>query len=431
VAIAILVYSPLGRLLLDFISAQQDLMSVTEGFSLKEVLRPVKAVLKMVVSTFQILGHLQMNLNIQLPDVFSTFLSSFVSWFKFDITFMFKIGCLSDGGYLASILFNVGLVVFVAAVIGLAYCFQIRRLDRKTGLKELFDRFDIDGNGEIDKPTVVKMVHNVAPLATAQEIDALFAHADADASGAIDYDEFLRATKDGDGLDLLSLTKKSALCMIRDTATARIFLLVFLLYPGLTSTIFEAFACRQIGADISVLHVDYSIDCSSPEYTMLYIVSVLFMMLWPIGVPFGLWLAMYKVRMAIASQDEEIIEKFGFVLEDYKTEYWYWEVVELSRKLILSGLISLVNRGSIAQTVLATLISFFFFAFTVRAQPYNSTRLNMLKVFSEFQMFGVLLICVVLQTHAIPSFGAEVVTLDGYGLTQVYMTMAVESFQWR
>ena len=63
------------------------------------------------------------------------------------------------------------------------------------------------------------------------------------------------------------------------------------------------------------------------------------------------------------------------------------EVVELSRKLILAGIIGLVQRGSIAQTVLATLISFLYFAWTVRAMPFKNSSLNWIKIFSEFQLY--------------------------------------------
>jgi hypothetical protein len=78
----------------------------------------------------------------------------------------------------------------------------------------------------------------------------------------------------------------------------------------------------------------------------------------------------------------------------------YWEIVELARKLTLTGLISVFNRGSITQTVLATLVSFFFFASSIRQQPFDNMQLNWIKCYSEFQIFGILLVCVVLQTDA-------------------------------
>ena len=64
----------------------------------------------------------------------------------------------------------------------------------------------------------------------------------------------------------------------------------------------------------------------------------------------------------------------------------YWEIVELIRKLILAGLIGLVGRGTVLQIVVATVISFVFFALAFREMPYNSARLNTVKVLSELQL---------------------------------------------
>ena len=33
---------------------------------------------------------------------------------------------------------------------------------------------------------------------------------------------------------------------------------------------------------------------------------------------------MYRVRGAILEGDEKIVQKFDFVLTDYKTAYWHW-----------------------------------------------------------------------------------------------------------
>jgi hypothetical protein len=92
--------------------------------------------------------------------------------------------------------------------------------------------------------------------------------------------------------------------------------------------------------------------------------------------------------------------------------------------LILTGLISLFQRGSIAQTVVATMLSFFFFAITIRAQPFQTKHLNIIKVVSEIQLFVILLVCCVLQTHS-QGFATETVTPEDYGQLQVFATVAV------
>jgi hypothetical protein len=41
------------------------------------------------------------------------------------------------------------------------------------------------------------------------------------------------------------------------------------------------------------------------------------------------------------------------------------------------------------RSVAATLIAFFFFALSFREQPFKAEATNRLKLFSEFQIFGV------------------------------------------
>jgi hypothetical protein len=69
-------------------------------------------------------------------------------------------------------------------------------------------------------------------------------------------------------------------------------------------------------------------------------------------------------------------------------------------------------------------IAFFFFAFSLSEKPYHSKNMNIIKIVSEFQIFGVLLVCVVLQTNA-HGLDGEYITIDGYGLVQIVLTMFI------
>ena len=64
--------------------------------------------------------------------------------------------------------------------------------------------------------------------------------------------------------------------------------------------------------------------------------------------------------------------------------------VELSRKLVLTGLLGVVGRGTVGQSFFATLIAFYFFALSYRIQPFNTARLNRIKAFSELQIFVIM-----------------------------------------
>ena len=73
---------------------------------------------------------------------------------------------------------------------------------------------------------------------------------------------------------------------------------------------------------MSILYVDYSLQCESSEYSTVQFVCVILTLLWPIGVPGALFGAMYKVRSEILAGDKDTLQMFDFVLCDYDTEHW-------------------------------------------------------------------------------------------------------------
>ena len=189
---------------------------------------------------------------------------------------------------------------------------------------------------------------------------------------------------------------------------------------------FEIFLCRDLGPDTNprhVLHTDYNVDCDEIS-TLRWTLGPALVLLWPIGVPAVLFSLMFRVRTKIISGDEDVTNMFNFLVGDYKPKYWFWEVVELFRKLLLSGILSLVGRGSIAQAVLGTAISFAFFALHLTLLPYKSPTLNVIKAASEIQMFAVLQLSIVLQSHNV-GFDSEVVSVDDYGVMQTVATVLI------
>ena len=93
-------------------------------------------------------------------------------------------------------------------------------------------------------------------------------------------------------LDLAGLVRRAQQQVARADAFGRVSLLLFLLYPMITNKIFKAFDCRDLGSGIAVLHADYNLECSSPEYAVLEGVCYGLVMLWPIGLPAALFWSM-------------------------------------------------------------------------------------------------------------------------------------------
>ena len=80
------------------------------------------------------------------------------------------------------------------------------------------------------------------------------------------------------------------------------------------------------------------------------------------------------------------------------------------RKLIIIGLLVLVDRGSILQIYVAICISFVFFALHVKTWPYKASEDNWLKATTEVSLFIVIMVSIVLRADlAGESVGKELV----------------------
>ena len=91
-------------------------------------------------------------------------------------------------------------------------------------------------------------------------------------------------------------------------------------------------------------------------------------------------------------------ETFEFLVADYKPEYYYYECVVLVKKLLLSGLLVFMDRGSMMQATMATFISLVFFTVQVRWMPYVEPNNNILSALAEAQVFVTLVLSIVLRS---------------------------------
>ena len=143
--------------------------------------------------------------------------------------------------------------------------------------------------------------------------------------------------------------------------------LFFFLYVTYLSTCSKTvnvlpFACRELCRDDKeefcnrYLRVDYSIRCQGPKYSSLLILAYV-SVVYVIAIPSAAFITLWRQRRAMAGVQEaktsqepgssiEIITGLRFLFENYKPHSWYWELVEMSRKVILTSGLVLVGRES-------------------------------------------------------------------------------------
>ena len=90
-----------------------------------------------------------------------------------------------------------------------------------------------------------------------------------------------------------------------------------------------------------------------------------------------------------------------------------WELVEISRKLILVGFLVLVRPGTAVQLVLGCVIALIFLLVQMQSQPFKSKSDNALSVFTNASVFGLLFSCILLRTNELTEFPQVQVLLTG------------------
>lgn len=251
---------------------------------------------------------------------------------------------------------------------------------------------------------------------------------------------------------------------VLDKTKIRVYFILFLVYPLVCRQSFSLFNCRTLGENYSVLVDDYDLLCESNTYrTIAAVVIVVFIVGAPLSLAYLFWQKIRETRMQplemvpeqdtqegpdrlreeernrrakerqyvidnLASEGRRILGKFSkehakdilqtvdadkaaFFAAGYKGRFFYWESLDMTRKLLLVGMIVFAGQGSTAQCSLAVFLSFLFFAAQVGWSPCKMNEDNQLRAAAEAHIFLTCLVSLALKTP----LATENVKADHYG----------------
>ena len=213
--------------------------------------------------------------------------------------------------------------------------------------------------------------------------------------------------------------------------------LLFLIYPFVTQKLFAVLNCRDLPGT-SRLVVDYAVDCDASIQQMAWLLIIPFSFGVPIGLLVHLKLAKAarqkefdgdvsrfvsrKMMLLLAHDSREDVvsciidmeqsNRYGTFVSSFKPAYFWWEPIDLLRKLVLVGMLAVVDKGSIAQIWAGIILSFCFFALHVKTLPFRYWEDNLLKGLVEAHIFVVLLFALTLKLD----FHGESLNADDYDL---------------
>jgi len=77
----------------------------------------------------------------------------------------------------------------------------------------------------------------------------------------------------------------------------------------------------------------------------------------------------------------------SFMYLAYKPHYWYWEIIEVTRRLILAAALTIFLSGSILQIIVSMIMTLIYLKFYGVCSPYSTDGENVLSELGQWQIF--------------------------------------------
>lgn len=165
-----------------------------------------------------------------------------------------------------------------------------------------------------------------------------------------------------------------ALRVVKNKHLSAALFVVFLVYSSVAFTVFQTFVCDTLDNGISYLRADYSLTCSGAVYTSFKLYAISMVCVYPVGIPLFVawWLSKHQKDLRRPDRETRVhLEPFSDVWAAYKPSRFFFEVVEFSRRLTLTGIAVFVLPGSTAQIAIVLLLAVVFLFISESLSPFK------------------------------------------------------------
>ena len=153
--------------------------------------------------------------------------------------------------------------------------------------------------------------------------------------------------------------------------------IVFGCYPALSQSViatvpYRSFSCILLNCTAPsssvdcqwYLKADVSLVCNESNFSRVLWKICDFLLVIPLGVLLLIWVLLY-LKHRSASRGQQITSPFvkalysalSFLDGSYEPRFWYWEVLEMTRKLVLTSGLQFFGRGSATELAMAAIIA--------------------------------------------------------------------------
>jgi len=155
--------------------------------------------------------------------------------------------------------------------------------------------------------------------------------------------------------------------------------LTFVVVPSTSERILSSFNCVEFStADEpyelrAYLADDLTLDCASAEYAEVELWACVFLVIWPVGVPLFYVLLLLAAKRAIRdTRSTALTRASSFLWAEYEQRTFWWEPLDLLRRLTITGFVLIGTQGSPQLRVLiALLVTILFITMQFLLSPFK------------------------------------------------------------
>lgn len=185
----------------------------------------------------------------------------------------------------------------------------------------------------------------------------------------------------------VSVRRNETISLVKSIVSQHSWLLLFLSYivlPVVSNKQLQIFDCIELESDKTYLRVDTSIDCRSEEYYSFRTAVSAFIVVYQL-IPIIWMVLLYQNIEALTPQsmkfDETLalftrdnnpdLDYIRFLFIDYKCSKWWFEVVDLYRRIVFIGILPLVSPEPATRASFGLLLGFLSHIGFSHHEPYR------------------------------------------------------------
>jgi hypothetical protein len=195
----------------------------------------------------------------------------------------------------------------------------------------------------------------------------------------------------------------------------------FIIYPSTSATVLRMFSFNrdlQQGGVGDYMMADYRLQMDDTWNTNA-IIGAAAVLVYPIGIPVTFYYMLWKNQQRIyddsqGNRQEYAQARVGFICQSYTKDAWYWEIVVILQKLMLTGAIIFFHPGTTLQLAAAFCIAFTFLVSDAVVQPFVNSAEGRLQRTANISMVLTIFGGILLKTKAASEGSAMEQTVISY-----------------